>query len=59
MKNYKKLTRSQKEFLQQNGYDPKNWYCIKNTSTCLEIISKQSLRTANRKTRIIYLKGGS
>lgn len=45
MKNAKKLTRKQKEFLQKKGYEADYYLVIKNTPEALVIYNKQTGQT--------------
>ena len=45
MKNGKKLTRRQKEFLKLNKLDPRNWLIVKNTSTEMVFVHRISGNT--------------
>lgn len=45
MKHGLRLTKKQKEFLASKGLDPKNWLSVKNTSTEMVFVHKESKET--------------
>ncbi|OOM75121.1 hypothetical protein CLPUN_35580 [Clostridium puniceum] len=45
MKNFKKLTRKQKEFITSKGYEAKSYLAVKNTSDILFIYNKETGQT--------------
>ena len=53
MKNFKNPTRNQREIMEKNGLDSRNWYVVKDLPSSLEIISKVAIRKNSTKTKII------
>lgn len=44
MKNGKLPTMAQKKFMREKGLNPDAWLVVKNTSRCLEVVSRIALK---------------